>query len=221
MYVYSIMTTKIDHRRSLYNKPALYNKIDIIGRMGKRYHSVSVRTMISVSSMASNALYLFSLSAFSKYTTGLLLLNTFTLSTIYEKYYGKGVKKRKMKCFGGILRVKNTMGEYEYAVVQGRKTLKWSFPKGHADEGEEHLETALREIEEETGIKENLGEPVQYIKSASDHYYIFDLEKKLELNPIDTTEVVDTKWVTLRELEGMDVNVGISIYMKRLKRGSG
>lgn len=188
--------------------------------MNKRYHTVPTLNMISVSSMASNALYLFSLSAFSKYTTGILLVNTFTLGAIYEKYYGTGIKKKKTKCYGGILRVKNTLGEYEYAVVQGRKMRKWSFPKGHADEGEEHLETALREIEEETGINHYLGEPVQYIKSASDHYYIFDLQEKIKLIPIDTTEVVDTKWVTLKELESMDVNVGISMYMRRLKRVS-
>jgi bis(5'-nucleosidyl)-tetraphosphatase len=30
----------------------------------------------------------------------------------------------------------------------------WSFPKGHADKGESKLETALRELEEESGIKD-------------------------------------------------------------------
>lgn len=29
----------------------------------------------------------------------------------------------------------------------------WSFPKGHADEGETKLETAIRELEEESGLK--------------------------------------------------------------------
>jgi len=209
------MTTIIGPQLS-YNKPC--NKIDIIGRRYKRYPTESYSIMITVSSMASNALYLFSLSAFAKYTTGLLLLNTFTLSAIYEKYYGKGLRKKKMKCYGGILRVKNTLGEYEYAVVQGRKMRKWSFPKGHANEGEEHFETAMREIEEETGIAKHLGEPVQYIKSASDHYYIFDLQEKITLAPIDKEEVVDTKWVTLKELETMDVNVGVSMYIRRVKR---
>jgi len=194
------------------------NKIDNMYGVKVSCNTESALKMISVSNMASNALYLFALSAYSKYTTGILLLNTFTLSSVYVKYYGKGIKKKKTRCYGGVLRVKNkNSGEYEYAVVQGRKTRKWSFPKGHADEGEEHLETALREIEEETGIT-SLGEPIQYLKSASDHYYVFDLEKKLELKPIDTTEVISTKWVTIKELEMMDVNVGISMYIKRVKR---
>lgn len=30
----------------------------------------------------------------------------------------------------------------------------WSFPKGHADEGETKLETAVRELEEESGLKD-------------------------------------------------------------------
>ncbi|NUN11813.1 NUDIX domain-containing protein, partial [Candidatus Micrarchaeota archaeon] len=29
----------------------------------------------------------------------------------------------------------------------------WTFPKGHVDEGETHLETAERECKEETGLK--------------------------------------------------------------------
>ena len=30
----------------------------------------------------------------------------------------------------------------------------WDFPKGHVEEGEEDIQTALRELEEETGIEE-------------------------------------------------------------------
>jgi 8-oxo-dGTP pyrophosphatase MutT (NUDIX family) len=35
----------------------------------------------------------------------------------------------------------------------------WSFPKGKADPGETDLETALREVEEETGLRCDLGDP--------------------------------------------------------------
>lgn len=37
--------------------------------------------------------------------------------------------------------------------VRARKDY-WDFPKGHMEEGEGEVETATREIEEETGIKE-------------------------------------------------------------------
>ena len=37
-------------------------------------------------------------------------------------------------------------------VSKGRKG-HWDFPKGHVDKGETEIETALRELKEETGIK--------------------------------------------------------------------
>jgi len=37
-------------------------------------------------------------------------------------------------------------------VFQAR-TKTWSFPKGHLEHGEEHLEAAQREVEEESGLK--------------------------------------------------------------------
>ncbi len=36
-----------------------------------------------------------------------------------------------------------------------RHPTRWDLPKGHCDEGESFLETALRETEEETGISAN------------------------------------------------------------------
>ena len=35
----------------------------------------------------------------------------------------------------------------------GQKESHWDFPKGHVDKGETEIETATRELEEETGIK--------------------------------------------------------------------
>jgi ADP-ribose pyrophosphatase YjhB (NUDIX family) len=47
-------------------------------------------------------------------------------------------------------------------VVVNQNNDSWSLPKGHVEAGETHLEAAIREIEEETGItKENL----QFISS--------------------------------------------------------
>lgn len=39
----------------------------------------------------------------------------------------------------------------EFLLVQ-HKAGHWAFPKGHPEKGESELETALRELEEETGI---------------------------------------------------------------------
>lgn len=46
----------------------------------------------------------------------------------------------------------------QYAAGQrdGHLDLKghWDFPKGHVDKGEKEIETAIRELEEETGIRD-------------------------------------------------------------------
>lgn len=36
---------------------------------------------------------------------------------------------------------------------------EWAFPKGHIDPGEDHLTTALREVEEEAGVRARCPDP--------------------------------------------------------------
>ena len=47
------------------------------------------------------------------------------------------------------------------AVVHRPKYDDWSFPKGKANAGESDEECALREIEEETGLRVTLGEELR------------------------------------------------------------
>lgn len=102
-----------------------------------------------------------------------------------------------------------------YALVQGRYTGKWSFPKGHSNEGEKPIECTMREVAEETGIT-SLPEPTDYIKIGYGNYYVFILEEPYQLVPRDTHEIMDTKWVTLEEMEHMSLNADASMYRKQL-----
>ena len=43
-------------------------------------------------------------------------------------------------------------GNLEILLIKHVNSGHWSFPKGHVEEGETEIETALREIKEETGI---------------------------------------------------------------------
>ena len=53
--------------------------------------------------------------------------------------------------FGVIPLYEEKDGGRKFLLVKHRKG-HWGFPKGHADPGEEMVATALRELEEETGI---------------------------------------------------------------------
>jgi len=109
--------------------------------------------------------------------------------------------------------VRNGNGEEEYALVQGRYTGKWSFPKGHSIEGELPIECTLREIAEETGI-DHLPFPVEYMRIGYGSYYLFSLPEKLPLRPRDLNEIIDTRWVTRKEMEEMALNVDVNKYVR-------
>jgi len=124
-------------------------------------------------------------------------------------------KPYRSRVYGGILYVQKN-NHIEYAIVQGRYTEKWSFPKGHSNEGETPMECTLREIAEEVGI-DILPTPIEYLRIGHGSYYIFPLEEKIELNPRDKNEIINTKWATIDEMEKLSLNVDVSKYVKRLR----
>ncbi len=124
-------------------------------------------------------------------------------------------QQRKAKTFGGILRVLTKSGEEKYAIVQGRYTGKWSFPKGHSNPMESAMECTEREILEETGIS-SLPRPIRFFKLGFGEYYVFEFERELELNPRDTNEIINTRWATVEEMRSMSVNADIVHYLNAM-----
>ena len=124
-------------------------------------------------------------------------------------------KKPRQKTYGAILRSRNTQGETIYALVQGRYTGKWSFPKGHSNEWEQPLECTLREVGEETGI-DMLPEPDEFLHVGYGDYFLFEVPYQLPLIPRDTKEIMNTKWVTIEEMETLSLNADANMYRKQL-----
>ncbi|MBF0215929.1 MAG: NUDIX domain-containing protein [Candidatus Omnitrophica bacterium] len=54
---------------------------------------------------------------------------------------------------GGFLVFCKTADGLKCLVIYSERNKIWGFPKGHLEDGETELEAALRETEEETGIK--------------------------------------------------------------------
>ena len=93
---------------------------------------------------------------------------SFYIKTSDPKSYFKQILKQVkfIKAAGGL--VKNENNEYLFIKRLG----KWDLPKGKLEKGEKMRETALREVEEECGIKIDVLK--QKIKSTYHSYVMFD-----------------------------------------------
>lgn len=107
---------------------------------------------------------------------------------------------KKIKIAGGVV-----VNEYDEVIVasQRGKVKTWSLPKGHVEEGETEIETAIREIYEESGAKElKFVKPLgTYERESMDGsselktrtFFLFDTTKQ-DLKPIDP-ENPEAVWV--------------------------
>ena len=128
---------------------------------------------------------------------------------------GPATVTTKVPIYGGILHTVYEGVDY-YALVQGRHTGKWSFPKGHLQHGETGPECALREIAEETGMDE-----VDHARSIGTlflhygTYYLYECSGFDPLLPRDQKEIVHAKWMTLEEMRGVPLNADVSQFRKQ------
>ena len=72
----------------------------------------------------------------------------------------------------------------------------------------------MREIAEETGI-DLLPLPVTSLQIGFGYYYIFEVEEEYPLRPRDKEEIMATKWVTLDDMQHLEVNSDVS-HFKRM-----
>lgn len=89
---------------------------------------------------------------------------------------------------------------------------KWDLPKGKLDKGESLEDCAVREVEEETGLKQvKLVEPLlityhtyhegtKFILKES-HWYSMKVSGQQELVPQTEEDILETKWVAADALE--------------------
>jgi mRNA-decapping enzyme subunit 2 len=112
----------------------------------------------------------------------------------------------------------------KYLLVKGRKSNKWSFPKGHRNKGELAMECALRELYEETGI--SLESPLKYPKSfifsrnndgSGPEYFYIQVDKELDTHINDSREISDVGWFTLEEISELNGNIDITRFLKQVR----
>jgi 8-oxo-dGTP pyrophosphatase MutT (NUDIX family) len=90
------------------------------------------------------------------------------------------------------------------ALVHRPKYDDWSLPKGKLDPGESPADAALREVEEETGVRCRLGRHLGRTEYTDPkgrrkvvHYWEMEAAEAREFEPTD--EIDDVRWLTPSE----------------------
>ena len=95
---------------------------------------------------------------------------------------------REKSC--GALVYRKRKEKYELLLIKHKSGGHWSFPKGHVESGENELQTALREIKEETGLDVRLMDgfrqsveyfPKPHVKKQV--VYFWQARKQMTLSP--------------------------------------
>jgi len=107
----------------------------------------------------------------------------------------------QVRASGGVVWRRTKEGAVEVALVHRPRYDDWSLPKGKLDQGEGWEDAAVREVEEETGLRCFLGEelePVAYDDSKGRHKVVryWLMEVRGDGAPFEPNDEVDElRWV--------------------------
>jgi 8-oxo-dGTP diphosphatase len=109
----------------------------------------------------------------------------------------------EVRAAGGIVHRRNG-DDVEVLVVHRPRYEDWSLPKGKVDPGETLEQTALREVEEETGVRARLGEHVGKNEYRDRHgrpkRVDWWLMEPIEGDFVPNDEVDEIRWVPVGEV---------------------
>jgi 8-oxo-dGTP pyrophosphatase MutT (NUDIX family) len=109
-----------------------------------------------------------------------------------------------VRAAGGVVTRRNGAGVTEVLLVHRPKYDDWSFPKGKLDPGETDEDAAVREVEEETGVRGELKEELGVRRYTDRHgrpkevrYWRMEPRSSSEFVPND--EVDALRWLAVDE----------------------
>ncbi len=93
-------------------------------------------------------------------------------------------------------------GNKNLLIVFGKQSQKWGVPKGLREQNESHVDGALREIREETGLNlmPDSIDSLAYWGVNRARLYILQVDDvKPRLHPKDVSEIDDAIWLDLKD----------------------
>lgn len=138
----------------------------------------------------------------SKVPSHLLTLAITTVDYESVKLYLKR-KYKVIKAAGGLVRKKD-----RFLMIYRLK--KWDLPKGKKENGEKYRQTAVREVEEECGVKVKLGGKVcttwhtytmnKHAMLKKTRWYVMDLLDDTRQRPAAEEDIEELRWMTQKEV---------------------
>jgi 8-oxo-dGTP diphosphatase len=132
----------------------------------------------------------------------------FKKSQFKNKLYNLNEMKREFSA-GGVVLKDGKVLMIKVRTLSGREV--WTFPKGHIEKGETKEQAALREVEEETGvkakIKDKIGDFTYFFKdknggTVKKTVFWFLMEPEDDSKNIKTPgEIIDLGWFPIEEAE--------------------
>ena len=111
----------------------------------------------------------------------------------------------KEKSCGAVV-IKKENGEIKFLLIKQHDEY-WHFPKGHVEDGETEIDTAIREIKEETNIDVEIDSGFRKVISYSPKKgvmkdVVFFIGKAISFDlKIDPKELLDAIWVNPGEVK--------------------
>jgi len=112
----------------------------------------------------------------------------------------------------GIIPLRHSKDKWSVFIILHKHGNHWGFPKGKADKGETSLESAKRELQEETGLKvEKFIREEPFEEEYSFYRGKESIRKKVLYFPaiisgalfLQPEEIRDGKWMPLEEAKGL------------------
>ena len=118
-----------------------------------------------------------------------------------------GPDTARVEAAGGVVWRRSSEGEVEILLVHRPRYDDWTVPKGKLDAGEPHADAALREVEEETGLRCTLG-PELASTSYRDRKGRPKHVRYWAMTPVDggftpTAEVDEVRWLPVDEAKAL------------------
>ena len=111
----------------------------------------------------------------------------------------------EIRAAGGVVVRGGDDGRPRLAVIHRPKYMDWSLPKGKLDEGEAWDDAALREVEEETGFRCELGRELSAVsyrdRKGRDKLVRYWLMEPVSGEFVPGSEADELRWVDAGEAE--------------------